>query len=70
MLIGLLALGEGWHNNHHAFPKSASHGMKWWQFDITGWLIHTLAFLGLASDVYRVPREMVQAQRGAPGTGV
>ena len=37
-LCGLLGLGEGWHNNHHAFPTSARHGLAWWQFDVS-WLI-------------------------------
>ncbi|HEX5689779.1 MAG TPA: acyl-CoA desaturase, partial [Roseiflexaceae bacterium] len=40
--VGLLAFGEGWHNNHHAFPRSAFHGMEWWQFDLSSWLIRTL----------------------------
>jgi len=38
-IIGLLAFGEGWHNNHHAFPRSAFHGLHWWQFDLSGYLI-------------------------------
>ena len=33
------AFGEGWHNNHHAFPRSAFHGLRWWQFDLSGYLI-------------------------------
>ena len=37
--VGLLALGEGWHNNHHAFPRSAVHGLDRWQFDLSAWLI-------------------------------
>jgi stearoyl-CoA desaturase (Delta-9 desaturase) len=53
-LVGLLALGEGWHNNHHAFPRSAFHGLYWWQFDLTGYLIRSLEGLGLARKVYRV----------------
>ena len=51
--VGLMALGEGWHNNHHAFPKSARHGMKWWEIDITWMIIWTLEKLGLAKDVVR-----------------
>ena len=35
-LVGLLAAGEGWHNNHHADPTSARHGHKWWEFDVSG----------------------------------
>lgn len=53
-VVGLLALGEGWHNNHHAFPRSAFHGLHWWQFDLSGYIIWTLERLGLVQDVYRV----------------
>lgn len=53
-LMGVLAFGDGWHNNHHAFPRSAFHGLHWWQLDLSGYLIWTLERLGLAYDVYRV----------------
>ncbi len=52
-IVGMLAFGEGWHNNHHAFPRSAFHGLHWWQFDLSGYLIWMLEQLGLARDVYR-----------------
>ncbi|NQV23947.1 MAG: fatty acid desaturase [Rhodopirellula sp.] len=48
---GLLAYGEGWHNNHHAWPRVACYGHRWWEFDITWQAIKALRFLGLASDV-------------------
>lgn len=54
-IIGLLAFGEGWHNNHHAFPRSAFHGLHWWQVDLSGSLIWLLERLGLVREVYRVP---------------
>jgi len=54
-VVGMLAFGEGWHNNHHAFPRSAFHGLHWWQFDFSGYLIWTLERLGLVRDVYRIP---------------
>jgi stearoyl-CoA desaturase (delta-9 desaturase) len=53
-LFGVLALGEGWHNNHHAFPTSARHGLRWWQIDVSYWFIRALALVGLAWKV-RVP---------------
>ncbi len=53
-LVGVLALGEGWHNNHHAFPSSARHGLQWWQIDVSYWVIQALALLGLAWNV-KVP---------------
>jgi stearoyl-CoA desaturase (delta-9 desaturase) len=48
LVFGILALGEGWHNNHHAFPVSARHGLRWWQIDISYLVIRTLAMLKLA----------------------
>jgi len=53
-IVGLLAFGEGWHNNHHAFPRSAFHGLRWWQLDLSGSLIWLLERFGLAQEVYRV----------------
>jgi stearoyl-CoA desaturase (delta-9 desaturase) len=50
-VLGVLALGEGWHNSHHAFPTSARHGLKWWQFDISFYVIKLLEKLGLVWDV-------------------
>jgi len=53
-LLGLLIWGEGWHHNHHAFPRSASFGLAWYRADISYWFILLLARLGLAWEV-RVP---------------
>jgi stearoyl-CoA desaturase (delta-9 desaturase) len=50
-LFGVLALGEGWHNNHHAFPTSARHGLRWWQFDLSWVIIRTMQLCGLAWNV-------------------
>jgi len=54
--IGILALGEGWHNNHHAFEDSCRHGLKWWQIDMTWMFIVALEKVGLASKL-RYPNE-------------
>ena len=54
MLFGILAFGEGWHNNHHAFPTSARHGFRWWQVDMSYTLIRIMQWVGLAWKV-RVP---------------
>nr|AAM12238.1 desaturase delta 9 [Picea glauca] len=54
--VAALAFGEGWHNNHHAFQYSARHGLEWWQFDPTWYVIKILEALGLAKDV-RAPLE-------------
>jgi stearoyl-CoA desaturase (delta-9 desaturase) len=66
-VVGLLAFGEGWHNNHHAFPRSAFHGLRWWQLDFSGYLIWTLERLGLARDVYRIPPALL-ARRSQPSS--
>lgn len=51
--VGLLAYGEGWHNNHHAFPRSARHGHRWWEIDLTYAVVLLLERLGLAWNVVR-----------------
>src|SRR5579884_3420017 len=67
-VCALLGLGEGWHNNHHAFPSSARHGLEWWQVDVTYLAILLLEQLGLAWDV-RVPREAELATKRAFAAG-
>jgi len=52
--VALLTWGDGWHNNHHAFPASARHGLRWFELDPTWLAICALRAVGLASDV-RVP---------------
>ncbi|BBH02078.1 fatty acid desaturase 5 [Prunus dulcis] len=61
--VALLVLGEGWHNNHHAFEYSARQGLEWWQFDFTWCIIKFLQAIGLATDV-KVPTQ-IQKQRKA-----
>ncbi len=62
-IVGVLALGEGWHNNHHAFPASARHGLAWWQIDISYLVIKAMEKLGLVWNV-RVPApERIAAKR-------
>lgn len=51
--VAILSLGEGWHNNHHGVPKSARHGIRWWEFDFTWCTIWLLEKLGLGTDVIR-----------------
>jgi stearoyl-CoA desaturase (delta-9 desaturase) len=61
-LVALLSVGEGWHNNHHEDPASASVQHRWWELDITYYEIRLLALLGLASDVI-VPKHQRRAHR-------
>jgi stearoyl-CoA desaturase (delta-9 desaturase) len=66
--VGLLAFGDGWHNNHHAFPRSAFHGLHWWQFDLSGYIIQALERLCLVYDVYRIPPALL-ARRASSKVG-
>jgi stearoyl-CoA desaturase (delta-9 desaturase) len=55
--LSLLSLGESWHHNHHAFPRSAYHGLRRWEIDPAGLVISTLTRLGLAWNVIRITPE-------------
>ena len=63
-LVALIAVGEGWHNNHHADPASASNQHKWWELDVTYWNIKLLEKMGLATRVIK-PRHVRHAERDA-----
>jgi len=65
-VCAVLTFGEGWHNNHHAFPTSARHGLQWWQVDASYWLIRAMSAVGLAWDV-RVPSAAQLESRTAIG---
>ena len=52
--LAIPTLGEAWHNNHHAFPTSARHGLGRWQLDPSAWVISALETTGLAWDVIRI----------------
>lgn len=64
-VVGLFGLGEGWHNNHHAFPESAFHGLRWYQIDLSGYVIRLLERTRLITGVRRVSRERIQRKRVA-----
>lgn len=59
-LIGILAFGEGWHNNHHAFERSCRHGLKWWQVDFTWYTVKFLEAFGLATKLQYPPEGKMQ----------
>jgi stearoyl-CoA desaturase (Delta-9 desaturase) len=64
-LLSLISFGESWHNNHHAFPTSAFHGLRRFEaaLDPGGWVITALEKVGLASKVVRIPRERQAAKQ-------
>lgn len=53
--VGLIAFGEGWHNNHHAFQRSARHGLAWWELDLNWLAIRALAAVGLVREIHLLP---------------
>jgi stearoyl-CoA desaturase (delta-9 desaturase) len=57
-----LSFGESWHHNHHAFPRSAMHGLRWWEVDLGGLVIRAMKRLGLAWNVVMISPER-QEQR-------
>jgi stearoyl-CoA desaturase (delta-9 desaturase) len=68
LVLGVLALGEGWHNTHHAFPTSARHGLRWWQPDASYGVIRALGLVGLAWDVKQPTRQaQLRGRRGGGG---
>ena len=63
--VALISWGEGWHNNHHAFPYSARHGLRWFEIDPTWWSVKVLALLRLADRIKVPPAKILQ--RNAEG---
>lgn len=59
-LVALLTYGEGWHNNHHRFPRSARAGLHWWQLDLFYGVICLFEALGLVWEVQRIDRERLR----------
>jgi stearoyl-CoA desaturase (delta-9 desaturase) len=60
--LSVLSMGESWHHNHHAFPRSAQHGLRWWEIDPTAYVIRLLKATRLAWNVVEIPRERQQAR--------
>ncbi len=59
--VAILAYGEGWHNNHHAFPTAARHGLFWYEIDVNWIAIRALQLLGLVKSVKLISREIIDA---------
>jgi stearoyl-CoA desaturase (delta-9 desaturase) len=67
--LAVLSLGESWHHNHHAFPRSAYHGLRWYEIDPSGVIIAGLSRAGLAWNVIRIAPERQRAKTLASATG-
>jgi len=65
--LALPSLGESWHHNHHAFPRSANHGLRWWEIDISGLIIRGMEKAGLAYNVVTITPER-QREREEAGS--
>ncbi len=59
-LLGLLTMGEGWHNNHHRYPSSERQGFFWWEIDIAHYILKILSVVGVVSDLKKPPKEAYQ----------
>jgi stearoyl-CoA desaturase (delta-9 desaturase) len=60
--IAVLTMGEGWHNNHHAYQASVRQGFRWWEFDPTFYILRVLSWLGLVWDLHVPPKAVVRAE--------
>jgi fatty-acid desaturase len=67
-LVGIFAAGEGWHNNHHADPRSARHGHRWWELDVSWLTIRAMMALGLAKNVALPPPILAEKFNRPSGT--
>jgi stearoyl-CoA desaturase (delta-9 desaturase) len=65
-LLAILTFGEGWHNNHHHYMASARNGFRWWEVDLTYYVLRGLAALGLVWDLREPPARVVHPERFAP----
>ena len=59
-LLALLSFGEGWHNNHHRYPVSARQGFRWWEVDLTYYILRLLGALGLVWEIREPPARLLK----------
>ena len=61
--VALLTLGEGWHNNHHHYPASARQGFRWWEVDVTYYVLKAMSWVGIVRDLKPVPAHALERGR-------
>jgi stearoyl-CoA desaturase (delta-9 desaturase) len=67
--LAVPSLGEAWHHNHHAFPRSAMHGLRWWELDLSGLVIRAMELGGLAWNVVRIDPQRQAAKHARTAAG-
>jgi stearoyl-CoA desaturase (delta-9 desaturase) len=65
LLVALATGGEGWHNNHHRYPWSARQGFRWWQIDVTYYVLRAFSWVGIVHDLRPVPASVIEEARAA-----
>ena len=65
VFTAVFAAGEGWHNNHHRYQRAARNGFYWWEFDLTWYVMRTMAAVGLVWDMQAVPARIYEEARAA-----
>jgi stearoyl-CoA desaturase (delta-9 desaturase) len=63
LILALITLGEGWHNNHHRYMHSARQGFYWWEVDISYYTLKVMSWLGIVWDLKRVPEQIYEEAR-------
>ena len=66
--LAIPSLGEAWHHNHHAFPRSAHHGLRWYEVDVSGTVIGLMERVGLAWNVTRIDADRQRSRLAAQPT--
>lgn len=65
LILALITLGEGWHNNHHHYQSSARQGFTWWEIDVSYYVIRAMGVLGIVWDIKTVPAKVFEQSRVA-----
>lgn len=61
--LAIVTMGEGWHNNHHAYMASTRQGFFWWEYDFSYYILKALSWIGVVSDLREPPLEKLEARR-------
>ena len=67
VIVALITSGEGWHNNHHRYPWAARQGFRWWQIDVTYYVLRLFSFVGIVRDIRPVPAAVRDEARSCVG---